>query len=316
MEGCSMNIKSMRRAFYGAVIASLFIPVIAAAGPFDGWYDEDTAKSQQPAGQVFHQTLFTEYKKLSASRDNFFGTDGLDAELFNHKAYLASTRTNVNIDSPEDRAINNDEKRVFRAAGERLSNVFDRGGRELAAVETAVAQVAYDCWIEATERNSKKDADDCKARFEQAIAAAEAKANYQMGIVEIPAAPEPAPAPAPVPSKPFKDYYRVRFDFDKTTIISGDETILAQAIHDAQVHSDLKISIRAHADRSGSDDYNMKLSRRRAESVLARLAAAGIDQNRLYIVEAVGESKPLQPTADGVKNLENRVVEIDLRQYN
>lgn len=300
----------------GAAIASLFIPVIASAGPFDGWYDEDTAKPRQPAGQIFHQTLFSEYKKLSASRDDFFGSDGIDAELFNHKAYLASTRTNVNIDSPEDRNISAESKLVFRSAAERLHNVYDRGGRELAAVETAVAQVAYDCWIEATERKSQKDAADCKARFEQAIAAAEAKANYEMGIVEVIAEPEPAPAPAPIPSKPFKDYYRVRFDFDKTSIISSDETILAQAIHDARTHSDLKVSIRAHADRSGTDDYNMRLSRRRAEAVLARLAAAGINQDRLYIVEAVGESKPLIPTADGVKSLENRVVEIDLRQYN
>lgn len=311
-----MNIKSMHHTILGAAIASLLVPVFASAGPFDGWYDEDTAKNRQPAGQVFHQTLFTEYKKLSASRDSFFGGDGIDAELFNHKAYLASTRTNVNIDSPEDRDISADTKRVFYAAAQRLHNVYDRGGRELAAVETAVAQVAYDCWIEATERKAQKDADDCKARFEQAIAAAEAKANYQMGVVEVIAEPEPAPAPAPVLSKPFKDYYRVRFDFDRTTIISSDETILAQAIHDAQSHPDLKVSIRAHADRSGSDDYNMKLSRRRAEAVLARLAAAGIDQSRLYIVEAVGESKPLIPTADGVKSLENRVVEIDLRQYN
>lgn len=311
-----MNIESMRRAFYGAAIASLLVPVFASAGPFDGWYDEDSAKSRQPAGQVFHQTLFTEYKKLSASRDSFLGGDGIDAELFNHKAYLASTRTNINIDSPQDRQINADEKRVFYAAAERLKNVFDRGGRELAAVETATAQVAYDCWIEATERHGQKDAADCKARFEQAIAAAEAKANYEMGVVEVIAEPEPAPAPAPTPSVPFKDYYRVRFDFDRTTIISGDETILAQAIHDAKSHPDLKVSIRAHADRSGSDDYNMKLSRRRAEAVLARLAAAGISQERLYIVEAVGENKPLRPTSDGVKEPENRVVEIDLRQYN
>lgn len=309
-----MNIETMRRVLCGAAIVSILFPVAAFAGPFDGWYDEDTAKSQQPAGQVFHQTLFAEYKKLSQSRDGFFGTDGIDAELFNHKAFLASTRTNIRIDSPEDRRLNADEKRTFRIAAERLQIVFDRGGRELAAVESAVAQVAYDCWIEATERRSQKDANECKARFEQAIAAAEAKANYQMGVVEVIAEPEPAPAPAP--SVPFKDYYRVRFDFDKTTILTSDESIFSQAVHDAKSHPDLKISIRAHADRSGSDDYNMKLSRRRAEAVLARLAASGVAQDRLYIVEAVGESKPLLPTIDGVKEQENRVVEIDLRQYN
>ncbi len=50
--------------------------------------------------------------------------------------------------------------------------------------------------------------------------------------------------------------------------------------------------------------------------VLNKMAAAGIPQDRLVIVQAVGESKPLIPTADGVKEAGNRVVEIDLRMYN
>lgn len=311
-----MTMTLLRRALYSAAVVTLMLPAFAFAGPFDGWYDEDSAKSLQPAGQTFHQTLFTEYSKLSDNRDSALGGDGIDAELFNHKALFASKRSNINIDSVHDRNLSADEQRVFLAAAERLTTVFDRGGRELAAVETGTAQVAYDCWIEATERKSQKDAATCKARFEQAIAAAEAKANYQMGVVEVLPEPEPAPAPAPVYSKPFKDYYRVRFVFDKTMIISSDEEILQQAIHDARSHPDLKVSIRAHADRSGSDEYNMRLSRRRAEAVLARLASAGIDQSRLYIVEAVGETKPLLPTSNGVKEQENRVVEIDLRQYN
>lgn len=310
-----MSMISLRRVLYSAAVAILLLPAVAAAGPFDGWYDEDTAKRKQPAGQTFHQTLFVEYRKLSDDRNRGMG-DGIDAELFNHKAYLASTRTNVRIDSIHDRNITGEQRNIFRQAADRLSVVFDRGGRELAATESAVAQVAYDCWIEATERKHTSDAARCKARFDEAIAAAEAKANYQMGVVEVLPEPEPAPAPAPVVrSKPFKDYYRVRFAFDKTSIIPGDEEVLQQAIHDARVHADLKVSIRAHADRSGSDDYNLRLSRRRAEAVLARLAAAGIDQSRLYIVEAVGESRPLIPTRDGVKEQENRVVEIDLRQY-
>lgn len=308
-----MKMASLRSALLGsALVCLLASPVIA--GPFDGWYDEDTAKSAQAAGQMFHQTLFSEYRKLSEARDRGW-SDGIDAELFNHKALLASTRTAVREDSVWDRGLNVEEQKMFMSAKNRMENVFDAGGRELAPVETGTAQVSYDCWIEATERKSQKDSEGCKNKFEQAIAAAEAKSNYKLGQVDIPAPPEPAPAPPVVHSKPFKDYYRVGFVFDKTVIIPEGEEILRQAINDAQAHPDLKISLRAHADRSGSDAYNINLSRRRAEAILNRMAAAGISQDRLVIVQAVGESRPLLPTPDGVKEQANRQVEIDLRQY-
>ena len=308
-----MKMSSLRRALYSTALISLMLPSFAAAGPFDGIYDEDTAKTASPAGMAFHQNLFVEYRHLSDARNNAFG-DGIDAELFNHKALFASTRTAIQEDAVDDRRLNPDEQKTFLAAQVRLHNVFDAGGRELAPVDTAVGQVSYDCWIEATERHNGRDAQVCKNRFEEAMAAAESKANRKLGQVEIPAAPEPAPPPV-VHSKPFKDYYRIGFHFDKTTMIPQGEAVMQQAIRDAQAHPDLKISLRAHADRSGSDDYNVNLSQRRAEAVLSRMAAAGISRDRLLIVQAVGESRPLVPTPDGVKEQANRVVEIDLRQY-
>lgn len=304
---------TLTRLCTGAIVALVLGTSFSAiAGPFDGLYDEDTSFSQKPSGLPFHQTLFTEYQKLSSDR-NAAWFDGVDAELFNHKALLASTRTAIQQDSVHDRKLSDEERKVFIAATQRLSNVFDRGGRERAPVETAVAQVSFDCWIEATEGKREGDAKACKDKFERAVAAAEAKSPYRLGEVKI-AAPAPAPAPAPIVPRPPQEYYTVPFEFDKTTMTPEGERILAQAIRDVKDIEQLKISLRAHADRSGPDDYNLKLSRRRAEAVLNRMAAAGISQDRLRIVEAVGESRSLIPTPDGVKEQANRVVEIDLRQ--
>ncbi len=304
-----MIMKNLSRFFAGLAVCTLLTSA-AFAGPFDGFYDEDTSFNNKPAGQVFHQTLFTEYQKLSKDRNRGMG-DGIDAELFNHKAWFASQRSAIQEDSYTDRKLSTDEQRVFMAAQDRLHTVFDKGGREHAPVETAVSQVSYDCWIEATERRATNDAKSCKDKFERAIAAAEAKSPYELGQVKMPEAPA---APVVVPSKPFKDYYRVPFVFDKTTITPDGESVLAEAVRDAQAHPDLKIALRAHADRSGPDGYNLKLSKRRAEQILNRMSAAGVDQSRLRIVEAVGEKRSLIPTADGVKEQGNRVVEIDLRQ--
>lgn len=54
----------------------------------------------------------------------------------------------------------------------------------------------------------------------------------------------------------------------------------------------VKVSLNAHTDEQGSDDYNLKLSERRAQSVVDYLISTGIDSNRL-IAKGFGESQPL-----------------------
>ena len=73
------------------------------------------------------------------------------------------------------------------------------------------------------------------------------------------------------------------------------------------------------ADRGGRPcrplrhaSYNQRLSQRRADAVAAELVARGVPRN-IITVQAFGESRPLVPTADGVREPQNRRVEIVLR---
>lgn len=66
-----------------------------------------------------------------------------------------------------------------------------------------------------------------------------------------------------------------------------------------------------HADRSGSNDYNMDLSEARAQNVQAALQRLGIDMNVVNISWR-GEEDPRVATADGVRERQNRRVEITL----
>ena len=107
-----MTFSSLKRIFLGSAVAVLLAtPFAAQAGPFDGWYDEDTSFNEKAAGLQFHQTLFTEYQKLSKDRTRAF-FDGIDAELFNHKALLASKETAVQHDSVNDRELEEGERPV------------------------------------------------------------------------------------------------------------------------------------------------------------------------------------------------------------
>ncbi|MFN5824392.1 MAG: OmpA family protein, partial [Sphingomonadales bacterium] len=60
---------------------------------------------------------------------------------------------------------------------------------------------------------------------------------------------------------------------------------------------------------SGSDRYNVGLSQRRNATVRAYLESKGVPGG-VIATEAFGESKPLVDTADGVREAQNRRVEV------
>jgi OOP family OmpA-OmpF porin len=116
------------------------------------------------------------------------------------------------------------------------------------------------------------------------------------------------PTPAPVaPSVPHS--YLVFFDFNKSDLTPQAVSIVNQAASNAGPAHVTQLTVTGHTDTVGSDAYNMRLSRRRAESVAAQLEKDGIASSEIEIV-AKGKRDLLVPTADGVKEPQNRRVQI------
>jgi len=116
--------------------------------------------------------------------------------------------------------------------------------------------------------------------------------------------PPPVQAPAPAPKS-----YLVFFDFNKSDLTGQATQIVDQAASNAGPAHVTRLTVTGHTDTVGSDAYNMRLSRRRAESVAARLEKDGIPSSEIEIV-AKGKRDLLVPTADGVKEPQNRRVQI------
>lgn len=74
------------------------------------------------------------------------------------------------------------------------------------------------------------------------------------------------------------------------------------------------IDIIGHADASGSDEYNLDLSRRRASSVAGYLVSRGVIADRLY-VDGRGESQPIASNDTPAGKAQNRRVEILIRPF-
>jgi iron complex outermembrane receptor protein len=138
-------------------------------------------------------------------------------------------------------------------------------------------------------------------------------ASYKFGapVAEAPAttaAYVPPPVMAPKPAATARSY-QVFFDFNKSDLTPQAVTIVDTAAKNAGPAKVTEIEVTGHTDTVGSDAYNMRLSRRRAESVAAELEKMGIPSKEIAIF-AKGKKDLLVPTADGVKEPQNRRVQI------
>lgn len=99
------------------------------------------------------------------------------------------------------------------------------------------------------------------------------------------------------------------FDWGRPDIRSDEVATLDQAAAAYQPGAQLKIS--GFADRSGSAAVNLRASRQRAEEVRAELAKRGVPASAMAIA-AYGEARPLVATEDGVREVQNRRVQIEV----
>ncbi|MBP8081004.1 MAG: OmpA family protein [Arenimonas sp.] len=104
------------------------------------------------------------------------------------------------------------------------------------------------------------------------------------------------------------DLKGVNFDFDKDTLRPDAVAILDEAISILGKYPELKVEVAGHTDSVGTDEYNQKLSERRATTVFDYLTGHGIEAGRLVGPVGYGESKPIAPNAneDGSDNPEGR----------
>jgi OOP family OmpA-OmpF porin len=120
--------------------------------------------------------------------------------------------------------------------------------------------------------------------------------------------PDGCPVPVSI------DLKGVNFDFDKSTLRPDAVAILNEAVEILKRYPDLKVEVAGHTDLCGKDDYNQKLSERRAKAVYDYMTSNGVDAGRLSGPVGYGESRPLEHTAQtlpGCKSETNRRTELN-----
>ena len=103
------------------------------------------------------------------------------------------------------------------------------------------------------------------------------------------------------------------FEFDSANPQQDAVETVEYVVENAPACNWTRFTVVGHTDRAGSNAYNEGLSQRRADAIESLMTARGISGAAIS-TQAQGEETPRVPTADGVRELQNRRVEILVNQ--
>ena len=109
------------------------------------------------------------------------------------------------------------------------------------------------------------------------------------------------------------DERALHFDFNKSDV-KEDFFELLKNLKEFVEENNYEVTIVGHTDSVGSNQYNFKLSRKRAEAVKAKLLEFGLAEDRIVGIEAMGEEEPIASNDTKEGRAENRRVEFKLIQ--
>jgi OmpA-OmpF porin, OOP family len=106
--------------------------------------------------------------------------------------------------------------------------------------------------------------------------------------------------------------FGVNFDFNKATIRPESTPVLIHAAEILLTHPDLKVEIQGFTDSVGTEKYNLKLAKERADAVRDFMVAKGVDAGKLTTV-GIGEANPVAPNKTENGRWLNRRIEFKVQ---
>ena len=265
-------------------------------------YEFDAVRTMQPQGPAFNRGLRTEYIRYADSEYEQYDWSEyhhfMEKALASAKGYQVLPDTLASRDIPRGylvapetvtgRTIPPEHIGELADARARLTSILDASARTRAPEQAAVAQVAFDCWLEQQEENHQpEDIAACREAFEEALAGIDLDEDEGEGA----------------------KLYLVFFAWDQAELSPVAQRVVDQILADYRRGRPSQLVVAGHADRSGPPEYNLRLSERRAQNVAERLIQGGVDPSEI-VVEWFGEAQPRVPTPDGVREPENRRAEV------
>jgi len=177
---------------------------------------------------------------------------------------------------------------------------------------------AYEIYMACLDKEAIAMAQQASSKI-KALCPPKPVAEMKPEPVPPPPAPKPEVTPPPPPPPPAAEPVKImlediHFDFDKATLTKVALDILDSNIKALKENPGVNLQIEGHTCAHGSEDYNMALGERRANSVKEYLANQGIDADRLTTI-SYGETRLAMSEIPTSKNKESKEAKANRRVH-
>lgn len=250
-----------------------------------------------PGGSAYGIALsghYRNYAELLLTRYDWWSS-----KYFADKGLMITEGFEPPPEDPKDWNISKGELPELEKARTSLLEVVDDEAKRAKPELSAKAVASYDCWVESMDDGWQNPRiERCRdVLFETLTALTKERRTDTPGAAQ----------DTPLISSSLVLY----FPFDSSHLEGEFLKQMQSLIESLKANPNAQLVINGHADRAGTDAYNLALSARRAEYVKSLLTGTGIDPARIEYY-AFGESDPAIETEDDVREPTNRRVEIFL----
>lgn len=263
------------------------------------------ARGASAQGSDYTRALYT--AELGYANFEYDEMGDFGSTLFHgERALAAASGKPLEPQSVAERKLPGDKANELSAARERLIAQLGTDTVDSLPTEAAEAHAAYNCWIEQAEENLQPShIQRCRDRFLASIDTLE-----QAEAARIAAASASDKTARAEPD--FRIAGDGLFNFGDASITPAFAQKLDAIAGEILASAPNQISIVAHTDNVGSDEFNQELSEKRAESVAAYLTGKGIRAEKI-ITSGLGETSPVDTNDTAVGRSFNRRAEIFLK---
>jgi len=254
-------------------------------------YDVAGVSAMADQGGAFASALHKRY----VDRADFEMSEGdwASVDFFNSRGEMAATGNAPAVQMPSERKLKVDADAIG-GAYTTLTAALKTNAPNVAPDACARAQTWFEHWMEQSEEGHQAgDIATARGGFEKAMS--ECKGEMPMAM--------------PMAAAPLPEPFIVYFTHDSFDLSSANLDLIKRAAAAAKASKATRLVLIGHADRSGSSEYNMDLSRARVVAVGNALMEAGVAR-KMVSKSSAGETSPQVTTEDGMRERMNRRVEV------
>jgi len=236
-------------------------------------------------GDAFAKALHKEY--IERAKFEVKEADWISVDFFTSRAKLAAEGMPPAPQMPSERKLQKDIPEI-NGGYKKLVTALAAGASKVSPVACAKSQAWLEHWMEQAEEGHQ--ADDIawtRGEFMKAIPGCVATAAKPM------AAAEPT--------------FHIYFPFAASSLTKDAKKVIADIVSFFSAEKPKAVNLAGHTDTMGSDALNMKLGQKRADAVAKALKAKRV---KPVTATSYGETNLPKPTADNVKEQENRQVTV------